>query len=429
MRLPQSGLRIDSPAWPLLQATITYWGITTGAGAATGLTLVDANCGGGIEPSFTGLSVKILDGGAAGQVRPIQVHTLGTGTLAFLNPFTSPAGVAQQIAAGTRFCILSSSAGGGGPAPVLAPSIGLWMFGECDPGMAASTTAIPLTNLIGFPDDIFNNEFWMQVIHNTDAPGTAPEREIRQITDYVGLTGVFTTDAFSANVEAGDLVAVFHESIMGIEILGFGTLDISSVTVPADSTRAAAYAWENDDYFKGCTLMPTSGDCRFQPRPIRTYTNATGVFTLDEPFSQLPGTVDYVIIAGTYPVQRLIDIFNIVNAELILVETGGTLTTDGTEQTVYQQAAPAGVFKPKTFLLNCTNLALANTIVVRTFYQINPAGALVPSEAMTFVGPLDPEHRLIEIPLLPNRYGFEITLEHTVGAPGDTYEWEVFYEV
>jgi len=173
------------------------------------------------------------------------------------------------------------------------------MFGVCDPGMAASLVTLVMTNLAGFPDDIFNNEFWVQVIHNTNAPGVAPEREIRQITDYVGATGTFTVDAFSANVEANDLVCVFHESILGIEILGYGTLTLSSTTVPEDNLRP-----EVNNYFRGCLLMATEGVVRFQPRrilesTIGTGAGGTGIFTLDpsNPFTTLPGLVDYVIIS------------------------------------------------------------------------------------------------------------------------------------
>jgi len=294
MRVP-SGLRIDSPSWPLLQAHVSYWGITSLAGGALGTTLVCADLVN--EPNYTGLAVKVLDGGAAGQVRQIASDIAGTITVAAA--FTNAAGAVQQIAAGTRFVILSIAGGGGGPPPPPpAPGVSLWMFGVCDPGMGASTTILVLTNLAGFNDDIFNNEFWVQVIHNADVPGAAPEREIRRVTNYVGATGTFTCDAFSANVEANDLVCVFHESIMAVEILGYGTLTVDSTTVPADGGRAALYAWENDNYFNGCLLMPTEGDCRFQPRRILDFTRVGGIFTLDpnNPFSQLPGTVDYIII-------------------------------------------------------------------------------------------------------------------------------------
>lgn len=178
----------------------------------------------------------------------------------------------------------------------IGPSVGLWMLGRCDAAMAASTTIIVTDNLgTQLPNDVFNEEFWMQVIHNTNNPGVAPEREIRRITDFVGLTQTFTVDAFTANVEAGDLIAIFHESVLPVEILGYGTLTASSATVPADNTRA-----EVNNYFRGCLLMTTEGAVRFQPRRIVEYTAAGGIFTLDpsNPFTGVPGLVDYVIIGG-----------------------------------------------------------------------------------------------------------------------------------
>ena len=180
----------------------------------------------------------------------------------------------------------------------IGPSVGLWMFGRVAAGIA-STTVITTDNLgTQLPTDVFNNEFYMQVLHNFNAPGTAPEREIRRITDFVGPTQTFTTDAFSANVEAGDLVAIIHESVLTIEILGFGTLTLSSTTVPEDNLRP-----EVNNYFRGCLLMATEGAVRFQPRrilesTIGTGAGGTGIFTLDpsNPFTGVPGLVDYIII-------------------------------------------------------------------------------------------------------------------------------------
>ncbi len=292
--------------------------------------------------------------------------------------------------------------------------------------MVASQTVIVTNNLGGLPDDIFNGEFWMQVIHNANAPGTAPEREIRRITNFVGATQTFTTDAFSANVEANDLIAILHESIMPTEIMGFGTLDTSSTTVPADSARAGLYAWENNDHFKGCLLMPTEGNCRFQPRPIRSYVAATGVFTLDEPFSQLPGLVDYVVIGAAYPVQRLVDIFNIVNALLLDAETGGALTADGTEQNVYINNTPAGIFEPLIVNIDCTTMLAGDVTVLRTYYRIAAGGNLIKKDQVTLNGAQDPD--LKNIILEPNRYGVQVTLEQTAGVNRDYY-WEVITRI
>lgn len=292
MRVNTSGYKANDPGIVLLPSLLAVQGITSAPGNAFGTTLVDANLAN--EPSYAdGISsVKMLSGPSAGQVRNIAIHAGNTLTVAA--PFTNAAGAVQQVGATLAYVILSVGGGGGG-APVLAPSIGLWMFGECDPAMVASATAIVCPNLAGFPDNIFNNEFWMQVIHNFDAPGTAPEREWRRITNYVGATGAFTTDAFTANVEANDLVAIVHESIMALEILGFGTLDTSSATVPADSTRT-----EGDNYFNGSLLMTTEGAVRFQPRRIVDYTGVGGIFAIDpnNTFTAATGLVDYIIIAG-----------------------------------------------------------------------------------------------------------------------------------
>ena len=178
----------------------------------------------------------------------------------------------------------------------IGPSAGLWMFGIVDATQVASTVTVITNNLQNVPSDVLEGQFWMQVIYNTSAPATAPEGEFRQITNFVqgGALQTFTVDAFTANVEAGDYVAIFHESLLPQEILTQGTLDTSSATVPEDSTRT-----EGVDYFKGMLLMTTEGAVRFQPRRIVT-SSAAGVFTLDpnNPFTGVPGLVDYVIIGS-----------------------------------------------------------------------------------------------------------------------------------
>jgi hypothetical protein len=398
----------------------------------------------------------------------------------------------------------------------IGPSVGLWMFGVCDPAMVGSQTVIVTNNLTGLPDDIFNGQFWMQVILNHNAHGVAPEGEFRRITNFVAATQTFTVDAFSANVEANDLVCIFHESLLGHQILGvgtltassatvpadnartegddywrgcmlmptegacafqprlivdytgatgvftldpsnpftaapglvdyvilkgqiqpsydaiaFGTLDTSSTTVPADSTRAGLYAWENNDYFKGCLLMPVAGNCRFQPRPIRGYVAATGVFTLDEPFSQAPGNVDYVILRSAYPVQRLLDIFNAVNAMLTLTETGGTLTADGTEQNLYINNLPAGEFDPRVVFVDLDNMAAGDTTVFRVYYRLNAGGGLQLYDYIQYNGAdggLPNGRKLISIALLPNRFGVQVTLQQTAGV-NKAYDWDVHYGV
>lgn len=118
MRVGSSGEYLDNPARKLKLDLISYEGVTTAAGSALGITLVDAGLAG--EPSYQGLAVKILSGPAWGQVRPIFSHPAGSNTLTIdpANPFTNPAGAAQQITAGVAFCVISQ--GGASLTDILA---------------------------------------------------------------------------------------------------------------------------------------------------------------------------------------------------------------------------------------------------------------------------------------------------------------------
>lgn len=287
MRTPGSGLYADNPAWPLLQALISYWGPTSADGNALGTTLVCADLDN--HPTYVGNRVKVIIGGAWGQDRLITAHAAG-GVLTLDAAYTNAAGAPQQILAGTLFVILSNPGGGGGGGGGMPPTAPLWMFGIVSPAQVASTTVIDIPHLAGFQDDTFNDEFYMQVLN---AGGAAPEGEKRIITDYDGGTGRFTTDAFSANVEAGDIVAIYHTAIEAIDIVARGTFTLSDLVQPEDNTRA-----ESNNAFRGCLLMPTEGAAAFQPRLITSYTGAGGVFDLDpgNPFADLPGLVDYVIL-------------------------------------------------------------------------------------------------------------------------------------
>lgn len=326
MRLP-GGLHIDDPAWPVLQATVSFVGITDGAYDATGYTFQCAGLAN--EPDYAGSYVKILGTTMlAGQVRPITYHLVNTITVG--EPFMG------GIPVGTPFMIIS---GGGGmaPGPVTAPSVGLWMLGEVSD--AAGLNIVRCDNLAGFNNDIFNDNFYMQVLLNFDAPGTAPEGEIRLITNYA-IDGTFTVNPFSAAVGVGDLVAIIHESQINVWV-----------------------------------------------------------------------TVD--------------QIFNLVNAILTLKESGGTITTDGTEQDVYRNDSPMGVYKPKKVMIDFYNNAVGDTIVVRVRYRLRAGGTLRLKDEIVFSGVQSLPIKNIE--LEPNRFGVQVTMQRTAGGQAN-YDWEVFYE-
>jgi len=110
----------------------------------------------------------------------------------------------------------------------------------------------------------------------------------------------------------------------------------------------------------------------------------------------------------------------------VLTETGGTLTTDGTEQTIYRNNSPAGVFKPISLKIETSAQTATETIVLREYYRSSPGGALLLYDTVTYIGAIADEGIIIHLD--PNRFGVEVTIEKTAGTNRD-YPWEVFYEV
>ncbi len=117
----------------------------------------------------------------------------------------------------------------------------------------------------------------------------------------------------------------------------------------------------------------------------------------------------------------------ITSALPTLSETGGALTTDGTEQNVYVNANPLGVFNPICVKIDCTAHTGTETIVIREYNDIAPGGAgLLLVDTLTYAGAIAPP--IIIIDLDPNRYGVSVTMEKTVGT-NRAYPWEAFYEI
>lgn len=123
--------------------------------------------------------------------------------------------------------------------------------------------------------------------------------------------------------------------------------------------------------------------------------------------------------------EDTIGIREVTDAEPILIETGGTITTDGTEQTVYVNEAPAGIFEPRVIKIDFTNHTAAETVKIRTYYKIKSGGGYVKDTETTFAGAQDPD--LINKHLEPTRFGVKVTIEKTAGN-NKAYDWEVFYE-
>lgn len=124
--------------------------------------------------------------------------------------------------------------------------------------------------------------------------------------------------------------------------------------------------------------------------------------------------------------EDTIAIREVTDAEAILTETSGQITTDATEQTIYIANAPAGVFRPICVKIDFTNQTATETVDIKTYYKIAVGGAFVLQDLVTYAGVTSPE--LINIDLEPNRYGVWVSIQNTAIGTHRTYDWEVFYE-
>lgn len=122
------------------------------------------------------------------------------------------------------------------------------------------------------------------------------------------------------------------------------------------------------------------------------------------------------------------NIFDMVNAILTLTQTGGTITTDGTEQDVYINETPMGNYKTIKLRIDFTNQTAAERILLKLYYRIAPGGAYVEKDRRLFEGVLEEGYKLINVELEPVRHGIKVTMQRLAGA-ALTYPFEVFYEV
>ncbi len=124
------------------------------------------------------------------------------------------------------------------------------------------------------------------------------------------------------------------------------------------------------------------------------------------------------------------DLFDLLDAQLTLMESGGTVTADGTEQTLYIENAPVGCFEPRTFVVDLDNMDAGDTTIVRVYYRIIAGGGLQQEVYTSFAGAdggLANGSKLFSFSLHPNRFGMSISLRQTAGV-NRTYNWSVMVE-
>ena len=128
--------------------------------------------------------------------------------------------------------------------------------------------------------------------------------------------------------------------------------------------------------------------------------------------------------------ENIGDILTLETADLILQEVSGTVTADGTEQTIYINDAPMGSYRPTCLFVDLDSMALGDTTILRTYYRIVNGGGLQLMSYNSFTGAdggLANGMKLASLALQHSRYGIQITLEQSAGV-NTTYDWQIFEE-
>jgi len=189
-----------------------------------------------------------------------------------------------------------------------------------------------------------------------------------------------------------------------------------------------------NDFVTHKTILIMSGDARYETKSATAFNPATGDITVNPPFSaqittgtlfkiiNLPAGSSLIIVIAT-----VLSILDLVNAELVLTETGGTVTATGlgTEDNIYVNDAPAGEFEPRKVVVDLSDLAGGETATLRTYYRIKSGGVARLKGAPVIFNGVQAEP-MKDIELEPNRFGIVVTIEATVGV---IFDWEVHYGV
>lgn len=192
--------------------------------------------------------------------------------------------------------------------------------GKCT-NTVGSTTSVVVPALSGYTDDFFTpvgggaQSYYMIVMVNANSAGNAPQGQIRAITDYVSATGTFTTAAFGATVEDGDIVMVVSSLIYAAgggdiaAILAMLTdvhnTDLPAVLGVANSINADKLAYSgtvttatSTTEFAATGLVGTTGNDYFRGWYVYVLWDSGGLGVA--PQGEWKPVSDYVMLTGTF---------------------------------------------------------------------------------------------------------------------------------
>lgn len=142
------------------------------------------------------------------------------------------------------------------------------------------------------------------------------------------------------------------------------------------------------------------------------------------------GLVNQSISSGA--VDAAVDqVSGVVNSALVLSSTGGTITADGTEQTLYIDNEPLGCANAVAAYIDLDNMQAGDTTNIRVYHRLSDAGGLQLYDYNSYTGAdggLANSMKVIKIDLGPFRHGFQLTLEQSAGV-NRAYDWELFIEM
>ena len=132
----------------------------------------------------------------------------------------------------------------------------------------------------------------------------------------------------------------------------------------------------------------------------------------------MPRTVTNQAALGTGYADEIANSYDMLAAQPTLQETGGVITSDGTEQIVYIRNAPVSVFEPRVVFISLDDMVALDNVQIRVYYRLAAGGALLLYDYAVYTGldgGLANGVKIIAVELLPCRFGVEVSLQQTVG--------------
>jgi hypothetical protein len=266
-------------------AVVVWSGTTTSAGDVGGTYLVDSGLTQG-NTYWVNMVVLIKSGNSDGQARRISVFAAGT--------ITVDTAFASQIALGTKYDILGQHAvasGGGGDATLTNQ---LLMLGDI--GTASASTLGSLYGILGNPAQSFLTMVGYEGSASLAAKLTAARAGYLDNIPEVKNSIIIKNSTTTTNGNAG-----------GTTLIDTGLT-------------------QGNDYWKDMSILILSGNSNGQVRKISTFTNATGIITVDTAFaSQIVAGTTYNILSQYSATPSAVTTINFI------IDGGGSVIPTGSK--------------------------------------------------------------------------------------------------